>query len=79
MSLEIIATDGCISRDNACVDVKQEKPTNPTADHAKETDVKASRIKCRCGVWSVKCGVWGGECRVWFAKCGVWCECKVGV
>ena len=37
---------------------KLEKPTNPNANHTKETYVReASRMKCRCGVWSVKCGV----------------------
>ena len=29
---------------------KQEKPTNPNANHVKETQVKPTRIKCRCGV-----------------------------
>ena len=36
---------------------KQEKPTNANANHMKETQVRATRIICRCEVWSVKCGV----------------------
>ena len=40
---------------------KQETPTDPNANHVKETQVRATRIKCRCGVWSevesVECGV----------------------
>ena len=43
---------------------KQEKPTNPNADQLKETHVKANRINCRCGVWSVECKVWSVECEV---------------
>ena len=34
----------------------QETPTNSNADHVKETDVKASRIKCN-QMWSVDFGV----------------------
>ena len=42
---------------------KQAKPTNPNANHVKE-EVRATRIKCRCGVWSRKCGMWGVKCGV---------------
>ena len=56
----------------------QEKPTKPNADHVKETDVSAGRIKCRCGVWSVKCGMWSVECKVWSGDWRVWSvKCKV--
>ena len=33
---------------------KQEKPTKPNANHVKETQVRATRIKCECEVWTVK-------------------------
>ena len=57
---------------------KQEKPTNPNADHVKQTDVGARRIKRRCGVWSVKCGMWSVECKVWSGDWRVW-SVKCGV
>ena len=50
---------------------KQEKPTNPNADPVLQTDVRASRINCRCGVWSVKCKVWSVKCGVYSIKCEV--------
>ena len=53
------------------ISVKKRETNQPDADHVKETHVKANRIKCRCGVWSVKCGVWSGKCRVWCVKCCV--------
>ena len=37
---------------------------NPDADHVKKTYVKASRIKCRCGLWSVKCEIRSVKCGV---------------
>ena len=57
---------------------RKEKPTNPNAYHAKETPEKATKIKSRCGVWSVKCGMWSIKCKVWSVKCGVGSvRCKV--
>ena len=57
---------------------KQEKPANPNAHHVKETDVRASRIKCRCGVRRVKCGMWSVKCGMESVECEVQSvECKV--
>ena len=46
---------------------KQEKSTNPNANHMK--DKKQKHVKR--SVYSVECGVWSVECQVWSAKCGV--------
>ena len=52
--------------------VETRKPTNPTPYHVKETQERATRIKCRCGVRSIKCRMWSVKCKVWSVKCGVW-------
>ena len=47
---------------------KQEKPTNPNANHMK--DKKQKHLKR--SVYSVECGVSSVECKVWSVKWEVW-------
>ena len=49
------------------------EPTNPNANHVKETQVKAtkSNVDVECGVSSVDCGLYSGECKVWSVDCGL--------
>ena len=49
---------------------KQEKPTNPNANHMK--DKKQKHVKRSvCKVWSIKWEVWSVEWKAWSGKCRV--------
>ena len=63
---------------DSCVDhppqKKQEKPTNPNANHMKDkkqNHVKRSVYSVECGVSSVECKVWSVKWEVWSGKRGV--------